>query len=51
MLNLDIKGKYEGLGEAAENLVKSTIGTENKSMTEELREKVLIVLKLCHGLV
>jgi len=45
MLNLDIKGKYEGLGEAAENLVKSTIGTENKSMTEELREKSIDCFK------
>lgn len=39
MLQLDIKGKYKGLGEAAENLVSSTIGIENKSITDELREK------------
>ena len=39
MLKLDIKGKYEGLATAAENLVTSTIGKENKSMTDELRAK------------
>ena len=39
MLHLDIKGKYEGLGKAAEKLLVSGIGNENKSMTEELRQK------------
>jgi len=39
MLNLDIKDKYKGLGKAAEDLLVSTIGNENKSMTEELRQK------------
>lgn len=39
MLKLDIKGKYEGLATAAENLLISTIGKENKSMTDELRAK------------
>tara|TARA_R100000152_G_C6671593_1_gene107770 strand:- start:34 stop:531 length:498 start_codon:yes stop_codon:yes gene_type:complete len=39
MLDLDIRGKYYGLGEAAEKLVTSTIGQENVKMTEELRAK------------
>ena len=39
MLNLDIKGKYEGLANAAEQLLSSTIGIDNVKMTKELREK------------
>tara|TARA_Y100000385_G_scaffold109502_1_gene113703 strand:+ start:2056 stop:2556 length:501 start_codon:yes stop_codon:yes gene_type:complete len=39
MLKLNIKDKYEGLSEAAENLVASAIGTDNVKLTDELREK------------
>ena len=39
MLNLDIKGKYAGLAEAAEKLLSSTIGSENVKMTNDLRAK------------
>lgn len=39
MLKLNIRDKYEGLSEAAENLVTSAIGTENVKLTDELREK------------
>ena len=39
MLKLNIRDKYEGLADAAENLVKSGIGTENVKLTDELRQK------------
>lgn len=39
MLNLDIRDKYDGLSDAAENLVKSGIGAENVKLTDELRQK------------
>lgn len=39
MLRMKIKGKYDGLAEAADNLVTSNIGTENVKLTEELRDK------------
>lgn len=39
MLNMKIKGKYNGLSEAADNLISSSIGTENVKLTQELREK------------
>jgi len=39
MLRMEIKGKYDGLAEAADNLLISNIGTENVKLTEELRDK------------
>lgn len=45
MLDLDIKGKYDGLSAAAEKLVTSVIGNENIAMTDELREKSVEVFQ------
>ena len=39
MLRMEIKDKYDGLADAADKLLASTIGTENVKLTEELRNK------------
>ena len=39
MLRMEIKDKYDGLADAADKLLASSIGTENVKLTEELRNK------------
>jgi hypothetical protein len=41
MLKLDIKGKYEDLPEAAQDLVLTAIGDDNVLLNEDLREKAV----------
>lgn len=39
MLRMQIKDKYDGLAQAADDLITSNIGKENVKLTEELRNK------------
>lgn len=41
LLRLDIKGKYEGLSEAAEKVVVTGIGSDDVSLEKELRNKAV----------
>jgi len=41
MLKLDIKGKYEDLPEAAQDLVLTAIGDDNVLLNKDLREKAV----------
>ena len=45
LLRLDIKGKYEGLAEAAEKVIVTGIGSDDVSLDKELRNKAVTSFK------
>lgn len=45
LLRLDIKGKYEGLAEAAEKVIVTGIGSDAVSLDKELRNKAVTSFK------
>ena len=45
LLRLDIKGKYEGLAEAAEKVIVTGIGSDDVSLDKDLRSKAVTSFK------
>lgn len=45
LLRLDLKGKYEGLAEAAKKVVVTSLGDDDVSLDKDLRDKAVIGFK------
>jgi hypothetical protein len=45
LLRLDIRGKYEGLAEAAEKVILTGLGSDDVALDKDLRNKAVIAFK------